>query len=1397
MKREIFSILFALVLVVSMGLVTSVPAVACRSEPEGWAPYYFVQRNVNGSISWATDSAVGSSCLVLSATEDEAQSKAFLAPPLNVLNNLSTISVWHKNPDFFVYVMLWVDFGGEGSTDFRLVAELPKCSDWTQTTIGDDAELASVSLSKPIIWEIKTLAEWKTTVIGQVTVGEEDLNWIAVGLDWHTWKASAGSLVNVDDVTVTFSGSSYTFEMEPKVHNVNPAPTPWGDVPEWFSKIQVAIAKANPGDTISVAPGTYAETVTIGAGLDNLTLQGTNPANTVITNGIKFDTNAGDITGVSILDFTIRGNAGTYGNGVTVGHIGSGYLYDLTFDNNIFVGQESVGMCAYINPIAGNFTFTNNEVTGYTDWGTLYVGEATLKAGSDGPSLAQVTFQGNYIHDNRGSSVVYGNADNFTDEFIIQGNEFRNNGGHEWFWAAIEVRNADNVLVENNFFEGSPEGMEGVHGAALYFTNDSNGLISGDVVHNDFLSNYQGIYVFSGNMSGLRVHFNNFQGNDTAVDAIGEENPSGNLDATKNWWGAATGPYHATTNPSGAGNPVSDNVYYSPWCAVEDTDPVTAGYQPPTPMVWGVSTNGTIQEAIDAANAGDTVLVHPGTYEETVELDVEGLTIQSSDGPLVTTVKGHKHEGAGWWGPIGYYDIAFQVIASGVTIEGFTIDQDRSMLDDPVWTGFNRPAIMIGGWFPGDYGHLGVERVVIRDNIFTDIWSAIYIWKSSYNLISGSKIDGCYWRSIQIYDGSDDGQLAYDPGYSYSNPPIRDWQGNLLSFTTGELIYPSQYNRIVGNEIAYGQFGGIFVGAWPPGGGLWTDNTGTEITGNYIHNDSDIAMGTAFSSGSKAFSENIIESCRIGIYIFGDGATGVAAYWNDIVGNTEFGVLNETPGTIDATYNWWGDASGPTHTSNALGTGDPVSDNVVYSPWLGATLGTTPMTFVELVTGTDPDPVTLVDDEGNTIATVDISGGDAAQGTIAANREVGDPEPGGISLMVGTGRTGVVFLDVRVSGYTSGMAHITVPYPDADDNGIVDGTDIEETTLRLYYWDEATSRWYPARNNVVATVNNTVSGSIPVGALGGTPIGVGGYPAAPAPTPPVPPPMIYLEINLFGRVISFSISETGEMPVTRTATSLDGNFTITIPDGTIALDKDGSPLSTLTIDIDDSPPDPPEDAHIIGLAYNFDPRGASFEPPIELIINYDPEELPENVSSVFIAYYDEGRWTQLEPISGFVDVAGTATGQVSHFTTFAVIATVTPPLPPPAAFSVSNLSVQPLEVQPKQVVTITISVANIGGTEGSYTAVLMINDVMEAEKSLTVAAGSSQSVSFSVTREDAGSYSVGVNGLSGSFTVKEKPSLPPAKPPISWPVVGGIIAAVVVAAMCAFFLIKRRGGLRG
>jgi len=89
----------------------------------------------------------------------------------------------------------------------------------------------------------------------------------------------------------------------------------------------------------------------------------------------------------------------------------------------------------------------------------------------------------------------------------------------------------------------------------------------------------------------------------------------------------------------------------------------------------------------------------------------------------------------------------------------------------------------------------------------------------------------------------------------------------------------------------------------------------------------------------------------------------------------------------------------------------------------------------------------------------------------------------------------------------------------------------------------------------------------------------------------------------------------------------------------------------------------------------------------------------------------------------------------------------------PAGLSASALSISPQQVQPGQEVTISINVANTGGTTGSYNAVLYINSVVEDSQSVSVAAGASKNVIFTVSKSQAGVYDVSLAGQSGQFEV--------------------------------------------
>ncbi|MFH1383330.1 MAG: CARDB domain-containing protein, partial [Chloroflexota bacterium] len=136
-----------------------------------------------------------------------------------------------------------------------------------------------------------------------------------------------------------------------------------------------------------------------------------------------------------------------------------------------------------------------------------------------------------------------------------------------------------------------------------------------------------------------------------------------------------------------------------------------------------------------------------------------------------------------------------------------------------------------------------------------------------------------------------------------------------------------------------------------------------------------------------------------------------------------------------------------------------------------------------------------------------------------------------------------------------------------------------------------------------------------------------------------------------------------------------------------------------------------------------------------------------------------------------------------------------PPAPPavaPAEFVIGSLSVTPGTVKPAEQVTISTMVTNIGGSEGTYTVVLKINGAEEARKDVTLAAGKSQTVSFTTTRAEAGSYTVSIDGQTAQFTVTAPQAVTPPKPPTNWGLIWGIIAGVIVLGIVLWLAVFRR-----
>ncbi len=134
------------------------------------------------------------------------------------------------------------------------------------------------------------------------------------------------------------------------------------------------------------------------------------------------------------------------------------------------------------------------------------------------------------------------------------------------------------------------------------------------------------------------------------------------------------------------------------------------------------------------------------------------------------------------------------------------------------------------------------------------------------------------------------------------------------------------------------------------GHGLLTSETSTVTVSTSSFSANGSTGITAF--GTLTATDTTIENHGVGLNLTTDQASiTCATFANNAVGirintsvdpfflggstfsgNTTFAVNNLSGATVDATYNYWGDPSGP--SGNGSGSGDAVSTFVLFDPWL-------------------------------------------------------------------------------------------------------------------------------------------------------------------------------------------------------------------------------------------------------------------------------------------------------------------------------------------------------------------------------------------------------------------------------------------------------------------------------
>jgi nitrous oxidase accessory protein NosD len=310
---------------------------------------------------------------------------------------------------------------------------------------------------------------------------------------------------------------------------------------------------------------------------------------------------------------------------------------------------------------------------------------------------------------------------------------------------------------------------------------------------------------------------------------------------------------------------------------------------------------------------------------------------------------------------------------SDVLIDNNTVDNwtragiaaigDGGGLADPVVIVSNNTVIGRGPMPDGEWAQNGIQISDGAGGNITgnEIYDIAYVptsWAASainiYMASSGVIING-----NNVHNSEAALYLTYTSDVTISGGNTFD-QNEFIMFLGGDNILFEE-NTLTNSDM------GVYIG----------DATNVDVLNNGFSGNDYAILADGIAANLTFTGNNITSSASCGVYLdeyYGDEPTGVVFYENNISGNA-YGVYNLTSVLTDASANWWGDASGPTTgtKSNVVqayrpisvyawggaiqdrvgkmvspekpkadmgsddrGTGDAVSTNVDYTPWLAS-----------------------------------------------------------------------------------------------------------------------------------------------------------------------------------------------------------------------------------------------------------------------------------------------------------------------------------------------------------------------------------------------------------------------------------------------------------------------------
>lgn len=330
----------------------------------------------------------------------------------------------------------------------------------------------------------------------------------------------------------------------------------------------------------------------------------------------------------------------------------------------------------------------------------------------------------------------------------------------------------------------------------------------------------------------------------------------------------------------------------------------------------------TILLAVNAPGCS-TINVAAGTYNENVTIN-RTLTLNGAQAMIDARTRSGAESVIN-----GSTGANLTITANNVTVDGFT-------LNGPVSQG--SAAVVMNGGNSGE---------TIQNNIFNNPGRAVsfntsntLLTKNRVNNIFATAGDGFQANSSPVNHVTvSDNNFSGANGSIY-NADITIIEGNANIVVKGNkatkdgtlvALFKTNGAQISGNTvISDGASSAIYIG-----GG---DSNVTVSKNTVSSAGSAVNIANGFGIGANAsitIQRNNLHNNLRGIKVGATAVTSantVVAHRNKLTDNSEFGFNNLSTFSANATCNWWGAANGPGPIGP--GSGDKVSTNVTFSPWL-------------------------------------------------------------------------------------------------------------------------------------------------------------------------------------------------------------------------------------------------------------------------------------------------------------------------------------------------------------------------------------------------------------------------------------------------------------------------------